>query len=169
MPNHTSLQIAGALTVVMATAITGCSGPDHQDTIPKDYGTDWLDQSSAMFPDAVTGGGGPVNMSSDSTTARAVVQLDTDLAGPYDVVAMCRSSETVHLGIHAFTTKTDRNGHSADLGALLGEADLTCGTQARIPTDVPKGSQGIELDASTGDTSGRALWDAVVLAPGTGS
>ncbi|GAA3342545.1 hypothetical protein GCM10017714_31390 [Curtobacterium pusillum] len=73
----------------------------------------------------------------------------------------------MHLTIHDVTAKHDKYGDSLDTQSVIGEADIDCGVTVRIPIDVPKGRDGIMLDASTADTSGRALFDSFVVTRGS--
>lgn len=92
--------------------------------------------------------------------------MEQDLEGPYDVLAVCRSTKTVHVTIHAFTTTPDGSGESLGTEERLGEADVNCGAATRIPIDIPKDRDGIALDASTSDRSERVLFDTFIVTRG---
>ncbi|MFJ4296929.1 hypothetical protein [Curtobacterium sp. NPDC089689] len=151
--------------VVGASVLVGCSGGDHREALSEDS-AQWMSLASAQLGvDGAAnhgGGGGGLIAEDGGRTARALVSLEYDLHGPYDVLAVRRSKETVHLRITELTV--DDDGPSA----LLGQADITCGTSSRIPIDVPAGSDGITLDASTTDRSGRSLFDALDVTRGAG-
>lgn len=157
-----------ALTVgiVGVSLIAGCSDGGHEDAGAEDF-TRWMSGASAQLgvhgDDDHGGGGGQLSAEDGSRTARAHVSLAYDLHGPYDVLAVCRSEQkTVHLRVSSLTE------HETGPSAVLGQADITCGTSNRIPIDVPAGSDGITLDASTTDRSGRSLFDALVVSRGAG-
>ena len=148
-----------------ASVLAGCSGGDHTQAASDDF-AQWMSTASAQLGvhgDADHGGGGGRLTTEDgSRTGRAQVSLSYDLRGPYDVLAVCRSEETVHLRVSELTE------HEDGPSAVLGRADLTCGTSSRIPIDVPAGADGITLDASTPDRSGQSLFDAIVVTRGAG-
>jgi hypothetical protein len=131
-------------------------------------GQDWLEQMSSQLAGDHGGCGGQLLVDDEDTKqARAGITLEIELAGPYDVLAVCRSTKTVHLAIRDVTTKHDKNGDSFDTDSLIGEANIRCGATSRIPIDVPKGRDGIMLDATTADTSERALFDAFIVTRGS--
>ncbi|WP_146239737.1 hypothetical protein [Curtobacterium sp. MCSS17_011] len=123
--------------------------------------------SSQLAGDHGGGGGQLIVDDDDRKQARAGVALQTDLAGPYDVLAVCRSTKVLHLAIHDITSKHDKYGDSFDTNSLIGEANVHCGATTRIPIDVPKDRDGIMLDATTADTSERALFDAFIVTRGS--
>lgn len=135
--------------------------------MPEDHGQQWMSQMSAEFAGDFDGGGGRLTLGDDDPEkATASIALEQDLEGPYDVLAVCRSTKTVHLSVHAFTSTPDGSGGSLDDEEDLGAADIHCGVTTRIPIDVPKGRDGIAIDASTSDRSGRALFDSFIVARG---
>lgn len=159
----------GVLTIGSALLFASCSGHGTGNGLPKDYGQDWLGQMSSQLAGDNAGDGGQLLVDSDNMKqARAQVTLQTQLAGPYDVLAVCRSTKTVHLAIRDITIKHDKHGESFDTKSLVGEANIHCGATTRIPIDVPKGRDGITLDATTDDTSERALFDAFIITRGSG-
>ena len=154
------------LAVCSALLLAGCTGHSTGDDLPKDYGQDWLAEMSTQLAGDSGGGGGRLTVDDENEKrAQAVIGLQYEFAGPYDVLAVCRSTKTVHLAIHDFTNE---HGDSLGTDSLIGGADIHCGATTRIPIEVPKGRDGIELDATTTDTSGRALFDAFVVARGSG-
>jgi hypothetical protein len=163
-PTNRRLSATVILTLLGAVSLTGCTGGDDDSAVSADY-TAWMSQSSAQLQSISTGNeggaGGRLTAEDGSKNARAVVFLSYSFAGPYDVVAACRSSKKVHLTIRDFT----EDGGGADPQSVLGSADITCGVPSRIPIDVPKGRSGIELDASSTDRSGQALFNTYVVAP----
>jgi hypothetical protein len=168
------LNVNQRLTAALLTAtvaaflLTGCSnGSSHKDTLPKNYGQAWMSQMSSRYAGDYGGGGGRLVLGDDNPKdATASIALEQDLEGPYDVLAVCRSTKTVHIAIHAYTATKDGSGESLDTAEGLGEANINCGTTTRIPINVPKGRDGISLDASTSETSGRALFDAFIVSRG---
>lgn len=154
------------VTVVAGTVtLAGCSS--REEALPKDYGHQWMSQMSSQLSGDFGGGGGQlVLMDDNSKKATLSLELQQDLEGPYDVLAVCRSTKTVHVSLHAFTGKKDGNGESSTLREHLGEADIDCGATTRIPIDVPKGRAGIDIAASTDDRSERALFDSFIVARG---
>jgi hypothetical protein len=160
---------AGVLTISSALFLAGCSSHGTGNDLPKDYGQDWLGQMSSQLAGDNAGGGGQLLVDGEDTKqARALITLQTQLAGPYDVLAVCRSTRTVHLAIRDVTIKHDKHGESFDTESLVGEATIHCGATTRIPIDVPRGRDGITLDATTDDTSERALFDAFIVTRGSG-
>ncbi len=156
---------AALLAVATAVVVTGCSS--HGDALPKDYGHQWMSQMSSQLAGDFGGGGGQLALGDDNPKQATLgVELQQDLEGPYDVLAVCRSTKTVHVSLHAFTAKKDGNGESSTLREHLGDADIHCGATTRIPIDVPTGRAGIAIDASTNDRSGRALFDSFIVARG---
>jgi len=156
------------LTIGSTLFLAGCTSHTTGNGLPKDYGQDWLGQMSSQLAGNHAGGGGQLLVDDENTKqARAEITLQTELVGPYDVLAVCRSTKTVHLAIQDITTKHDKHGDSFDTNSLIGEANIHCGATARIPIDVPKGRDGIMLDATTNDTSERALFDAFIVARGS--
>ncbi|SOC87835.1 hypothetical protein SAMN05660766_1523 [Curtobacterium sp. 314Chir4.1] len=156
------------LTIGSALLLAGCTSHGTGNGLPKNYGQDWLSQMSSQLGGDHGGGGGQLLVDDENTKqARAAITLETELAGPYDVLAVCRSTETVHLAIHDITTKHDKYGYSYDTDALIGDASIHCGATTRIPIDVPKGRDGITLEATTTDTSERALFDAFIVTRGS--
>ncbi|SDQ99412.1 hypothetical protein SAMN02800687_3207 [Curtobacterium sp. UNCCL20] len=151
--------------------LTGCTGGSHGDAVPEDY-TAWMSQTSAQMnvagDDEHGGAGGRLTVENGDEKAGASVSLEYDLAGPYDVLAVCRSSKKVHLTVSDYTAATAGPGESLESMSVLGQADITCGVTSRIPIDVPKGRAGITLDASTTDRSGQTLFDAFVVTRGAG-
>lgn len=172
---HTTIRRpAAALLTVMVGGLllTGCTGGNHSDAVPDDY-TAWMTQTSAQMNvdgnDSQGGVGGRLTVENGSSSkARASVSLEYDFAGPYDLLAVCRSSKTVHLTIRDYTNETEGPGVNSEPESILGEADITCGVTSRIPIDVPRGRAGIMLDASTTDRSGKALFDTAVVTRGAG-
>ncbi|ROS59999.1 hypothetical protein EDF42_3380 [Curtobacterium sp. PhB172] len=159
-------RLTSALLTAMGAALlpTSCS---HKDALPEDYGQAWMSQMSSRYAGDYGGGGGRLVLGDDNPKkATASVALEQDLEGPYDVLAVCRSTKTVHVTIHAFTATPDGSGKSLDTKERLGEADVNCGATTRIPIDVPKDRDGIALDASTNDRSERALFDTFVVTRG---
>ncbi|WP_420368114.1 hypothetical protein [Curtobacterium sp. L1-20] len=155
-------------TIGAALLLTGCTSHGSGNGLPKDYGQDWLRQMSSQLAGDDAGGGGQLLIDEEnSEQARAEVTLQTQLAGPYDVLAVCRSTKTVHLAIHDITTTQDKYGVSFDTDSLIGEANIHCGATTRIPIEVPKGRDGITLTATTNDTSERALFDAFIVTRGS--
>lgn len=154
------------VTVVAGTAaLAGCSS--HNEALPKDYGHQWMSQMSSQLSGDFGGGGGQlVLMDDNAKKATLSLELQQDLEGPYDVLAVCRSTKTVHVSLHAFTVKKDGNGEASTLREHLGEADIDCGATTRIPIDVPKGRAGIDIAASTTDRSERALFDSFIVKRG---
>jgi len=67
----------------------------------------------------------------------------------------------------SITSKHDKYGDSFDTNSLVGEANIHCGATTRIPINVPTGRDGIMLDATTADTSERALFDAFIVTRGS--
>ncbi|MGU3409059.1 hypothetical protein ACLBWP_03040 [Microbacterium sp. M1A1_1b] len=169
MQNTRRQLTTAALAVGAALLLGGCTGSGgHDDGLPKDYGHDWLDQMSTRFSGDNGGGGGRLEVDdADAKEARAAIALQDELAGPYDVLVVCRSTTTVHVTIRDFTAKHSGHGDSLDPRSEIGAADVRCGTTVRIPIDVPAGRDGIMLDASTRDTSGRALFDTFVVTRGS--
>ncbi|PYY32251.1 hypothetical protein [Curtobacterium sp. MCBD17_030] len=159
--------VAALILVIAGTiALTGCSS--HEDAEPKNYGHQWMSQMSSQLPSDFGGVGGRLVLGDDNPKkATASISLQYDLEGPYDILAVCRSTETVHLTIHAFTATKDGSGQSLDTKERLGEADINCGTTMRIPIDVPRGRDGITLDASTDDRSERTLFETSVVTRGS--
>ena len=156
------------LTIGSALLLAGCTSHGTGNGLPKGYGQDWLSQMSSQLSGDYGGGGGQLLVDDENTKqARAQITLETELAGPYDVLAVCRSTKTVHLAIHDITTKHDKHGYSYDTDALIGDASIHCGATTRIPIDVPKGRDGITLEATTTDTSERALFDAFIVTRGS--
>ena len=171
---HTTInRPAAALLTGIAGGLllTGCTGGHHSDAVPDDY-TAWMTQTSAQMNvdgnDSQGGAGGRLTVENGGKKARASVSLEYDFAGPYDLLAVCRSSKTVHLTIRDYTNETEGPGVNSEPQSILGEADITCGVTSRIPIDVPKGRAGIMLDASTTDRSGKALFDTAVVTRGAG-
>ncbi|WIE81414.1 hypothetical protein [Curtobacterium sp. MCSS17_016] len=158
--------VAALIPVIAGTiALTGCSS--HEDAVPKNYGHQWMSQMSSQLSSEYGGGGGRLVLGDDNPKkATASIALQNNLEGPYDILAVCRSTETVHLTIHAFTATKDGSGQSLDTKERLGEADIDCGATMRIPIDVPRGRDGITLDASTTDTSERTLFEASIVTRG---
>ncbi|MGN8049118.1 hypothetical protein ACTJKO_05470 [Curtobacterium sp. 22159] len=166
MPNTPRRLTTAVLLAGAALLLTGCTGHSTGNRLPEGY-SEWMSQMSSQFDDAQGGGGGQLTVSDeDKGKAEGIIELQTKLAGPYDVLAVCRSTKALHLTIRDFTERHDENGYSSDQQSVLGQADIDCGSTARIPIDVPKGRDGIELDATTTDTSGRALFDTFVVARG---
>lgn len=157
---------AALITVVAGTtALAGCSS--HEEAPAKDYGHQWMSQMSSQLSGDFGGGGGQLVLVGDnSKRATLGVELQQDLEGPYDVLAVCRSTKTVHVSLHSFTVKKDGNGESSTLREYLGEADIHCGSTTRIPIDVPKNRAGIDIEASTNDRSERALFDSFIVKRG---
>ncbi|WIE77083.1 hypothetical protein [Curtobacterium sp. MCSS17_007] len=148
-----------------ASLLTGCSS--HEDAVPKNYGRAWMSQMSSQLAGGFGNGGGRLVVGDDNPEkATASIALQYDLEGPYDVLAVCRSTKTVHLTMTAFTAMTDGSGASLATKERLGQSDVNCGATMRIPIDVPKNRDGIALDASTSDRSERALFDAFIVARG---
>ena len=157
--------VASVLIVGTAVLLAGCAR--HGNGLPEDYGQDWFGKMASQHGGDHGGGGGQLMVDDeDETRARAFIVLDTELAGSYDVLAVCRSTKTVHLTVHDFTSEHDGYGDSADPDSLIGAADLHCGTTTRTPIDVPEGRDGIVLDATTSDTSERSLFDAFIVERG---
>jgi hypothetical protein len=171
-------------TAVLLTALagtlllTGCSGGDQTDSVPTDYSA-WMRQTSAQMNGDSDGGeggaGGHLSAEDGSKKARASASLEydlsgpyDDLSGPYDVLAVCRSTKMVHLTVRDFTAERVGNGEDLHPRSVLGEADITCGVTSRIPIDVPTGRAGVMLDATTTDTSGKTLFNTVIVTRGTG-
>jgi hypothetical protein len=158
---------------VAATAVAGmlllaaCSS-SHNNPVPKDYGHEWMAQMSTQFSGDFGGGGGRLVLAEDDNPKKATasIALTQRLEGPYDVLAVCRSTQTVHITIHAYTAKKDGSGESLDTLEHLGAADMNCGAITRIPINVPKSRDGIAIDASTSDRSERALFDTFIVARG---
>jgi hypothetical protein len=146
---------------VAALLLTSCS---HKDALSEDYGQAWMSQMSSRYAADYGGGGGRLVFSDDNPKrATASVALEQDLEGPYDVLAVCRSTKTVHITIHAFNAIPYGSGETLHMKERLGEAEVDCGATTRIPIDVPKNRDGIALDASTNDRSERALFDTFIV------
>jgi hypothetical protein len=156
-----------AVAIAGAALLTGCSH-SQEDTVPKNYGHEWMSQMSTQLAgDSIESAGGRLVLGDDNPKkATASVALQDDLEGPYDVLAVCRSPKTVHITITDFTATKDGSGESLTTKEHLGEADINCGATARIPIDVPNGRDGIAIDASTSDQSERALFDSFIVARG---
>lgn len=151
-----------------ALVLAGCTTHGTGDDLPEDYGQDWFALMSSQLSSDHGGGGGQLVVDDDDKDhARALVALQYDLAGPYDVLVVCRSTKTVHVVIRDFTNEHDANGESMEPRSRIGQADVRCGATRRIPIEVPEGRDGIMLDASTTDTSGRALFDASIVSRGS--
>ncbi|WNY33258.1 hypothetical protein Q9Q99_14010 [Curtobacterium flaccumfaciens] len=151
--------------VAGAAALAGCSS--HEEALPEDYGHQWMSQMSSQLSGDFGGGGGQLVLVDDnSKKATLGVELQQDLEGPYDVLAVCRSAEIVHVSLYSFTVKKDGNGDSTTLREHLGEADIYCGSTTRIPIDMPKNRAGIDIEASTNDRSERALFDSFIVKHG---
>jgi hypothetical protein len=164
---HRQLAVA-VLTAGSALLLAGCTSWTTGNGLPEDYGQDWLEQMSSQLGGDHGGGGGQLLVDDENRNqARAGIALETELAGAYDVLAVCRSTETVHLAIHDITSKHDKYGDSFDTNSLVGEANIHCGATTRIPINVPTGRDGIMLDATTTDTSERALFDAFIVTRGS--
>lgn len=156
---------AAALTVTAVVVLAGCSG--HEDAVPKNYGQSWMAQMSSQLAGDFGGGGGRLTLGDDNPKkTTASIALEYELNGPYDILAVCRSTTTVHLTIDAFTATKDGSGESLSTKERLGEADINCGATMRIPIDVPKNRDGITLDASSTDRSERALFDTFIVKRG---
>jgi hypothetical protein len=155
-----------AATGVMLT-LTGCSG---HDAFPKDYGHAWFDRMSSLLgggESAAGGAGGQLLVEDDERGAvTGSAALEYDLSGPYDVLAVCRSTAIVHLTIRDFTARKEHGGESTNPRSVLDEGDIVCGATTRLSITVPADADGIVLDVSTADRSGRALWDAFVVPRG---
>lgn len=159
------------MALVGALLLAGCTGSDHGDAVPEDY-TVWMNQTTAQMnrvsADDEGGAGGRLTAEDGSKKARAWVSLKYDLAGPYDVLAACRSSRIVHLVVRDLSAERDGAGVDDDTQSVLGTADMTCGVMSRIQIDVPKGRAGIAFEAATADRSGTALFNAIVVPRGSG-
>lgn len=164
---HRRLLAAIAATGVVLS-LTGCT---HHDAFPKDYGHAWLDRMTTLLgggEDGQGGAGGQLLAGDDDdlgpVTGSAALQYE--LSGPYDVLAVCRSTATVHLTIRDFTARKEHGGESTDPRTVLDEGDIVCGATTRLSITVPADADGIMLDVSTADRSGRALWDAAIVPRG---
>ncbi|MDM7892955.1 hypothetical protein [Curtobacterium caseinilyticum] len=161
----TKLRLAATLaaTLLGALLLSGCTGGDGDDAASEDYAA-WMSQSSAQLKSISTGNeggaGGRLTVEDGGEKAQAKVFLEYDFAGPYDVVAACRSSKPVHLVTSGFTT----SGGASDVQSVLARADIACGGTSRIHIDVPEDQSGIALDASTLDRSGQALFNTHIVA-----
>ncbi|MGW8431806.1 hypothetical protein ACWGJ9_11985 [Curtobacterium citreum] len=156
---------AAVVTAVGAVLLAGCSS--HEDAVPKNYGQAWMAQMSSQLAGDFGGGGGRLTLGDDNPKkTTASIALQYDLNGPYDILAVCRSTTTVHLTIDAFTATKDGSGESLSTKERLGEADINCGATMRIPIDVPKNRDGITVDASSSDQSERTLFDAFIVKRG---
>lgn len=154
------------ITLLGAVVLTGCTGRVDDDAVTSDYDA-WMSRSSAQLRSISSGNeggaGGRLTVGDGDRNAHAVVFLSYDLVGSYDVVADCRSSKKVRLTIRDFT----EDGGGTEPQSVLGTADIACGVPYRIPIDVPKDRSGIELDASSTDRSGQALFNTFVVARDT--
>lgn len=126
-----------------ALVLAGCTGTDGDAALPKDYGQDWLSRMSSRLAADHGGAGGQLLAEGSSRTARAVVALQYELEGPYDVLAVCRSAATVRVTVRGLTVNGD--GQSDDRGDVLGAEDVACGATSRIRIEVPEESDGVEL------------------------
>lgn len=163
---HRRLLAAIAATGVLLS-LTGCA---HHDAFSKDYGHAWLDRMTTLLgggEDGQGGAGGQLLADDDDhgpVTGSAALQYE--LSGPYDVLAVCRSTATVHLTIRDFTARKEHGGESTDPRTVLDEGDIVCGATTRLSITVPSDADGIMLDVRTADRSGRALWDAAIVPRG---
>ncbi|QKS15437.1 hypothetical protein HUN59_03720 [Curtobacterium sp. Csp2] len=158
-----------AMTGVLASAVVlllaGCSEDDHARERADDADQQaWMSQMTAQFGDGADsrGGLGGRLIASDSGSPAASGSMQSAVAGRYDLVAVCRSTTHVHVTVRTFR---DVGGDVTRAGATLGQVDVTCGTTARTTIDVPSGSDGLVIEATTADRSGRALFDTFILDP----
>ncbi|MFJ2977859.1 hypothetical protein ACIPEP_03285 [Curtobacterium sp. NPDC087082] len=168
----THRRLLAAIAAIAATGVllslTGCA---RHDAFPKEYGHAWLDRMTTLLgggEDGQGGAGGQLLADDDDDhgpiTGSAALQYE--LSGPYDVLAVCRSTATVHLTIRDFTARKEHDGESTDPRTVLDEGDIVCGATTRLSITVPADADGIMLDVSTADRSGRALWDAAIVPRG---
>jgi hypothetical protein len=145
---------AAVATVVIASSISGCTGPVTP--TPPDDG--WSNRTSSLLSDPRSSGGaaGGAILSSGDRLGDTLFVFDGVPTGTYDLLGTCRDAAVVHVT----AMESGEDGPRQDPDGVLAESDLACGSIGRLP--VTSTGSGVALSLSGPDG---AEWAVSLVTP----
>ena len=144
------LQVPGAV-LLSVLLLAGCSTPE-----PLLQDDEWATRMTQLLSDPAGEGGAGGQITTDDSaqgTPPAQVTLGSVPAGDYDVLAVCRDADLVHLRIV-------RLAEAHEPATTYAEADIPCGATLRLP--VVTDTTGVTIEASGPVDS---QWEATIVTP----
>lgn len=145
-----NLPVPGAVMLSLLL-LAGCSTPE-----PHAQDDQWASRMTQLLTDSSGegGAGGQITADdSDQGTPPAQVTLGSVPAGDYDVLAVCRDADLVHLSVVGLA-------EARKPAMTYAEADIPCGATLRLP--VVTDTTGVTIQAS-GPVG--AQWEATIVTP----
>lgn len=149
--NRCVLKLPVPAVVLSLLLLAGCSTPE-----PLVQDDEWAGRMTQLLADPAGEGGAGGQITADDPdqgTPPGRVTLGSVPAGDYDVLAVCRDADFVHLSVV-------RPAEAQRPATSYAEADIPCGATLRLP--VVTDTTGVTIEAS-GPVGAR--WQATIVTP----